>query len=289
MGMSREEADQLATLLNQISTATLDAVRSGDLQQRLGLAGALRELRGQFEAGSAVAPFLGLLIRWLEEGRAPSPQESKALDPLFQRALQRMRAQVGEEATAEKEPAEPISRRVLAQLVAAVVAAHSADEQAVQEQLAAHLITIQGKLPAEWRGRLGPLLENLRSLLGGADPRILPPVPDPAYQKLWRSAQELLLSGEFGEEVAHDQLLERLVHNTRFTRRADSEALTEGFLRALLDVQRQALEGQQPAIATLVGAIRLYLQGGDPTPLSAQLEGEEQAAWQRIMEEEESP
>ncbi|MDQ4076656.1 MAG: hypothetical protein M3220_10480, partial [Chloroflexota bacterium] len=192
----------------------------------------------------------------------------------------------GEAKKAEaEEPHEPISRHVLAQLISAVVAAEAAGEVEVQRKLAAQLVNIQMKLDKEWQERLGPLLENLRAVLGGADPRILPTVPDPTYQRVWMSAVEILINADLSEEHAHAQLMDRLIHNTVFVARTDSAELTQGFLRTLLDVQRQAVESDALAVATLVGAIRAYLQGLDPTPFIASLKGEELEVWLRILEE----
>jgi hypothetical protein len=285
MTLSLEDANQLAALLNQISAATVEALIAGEPQRTQAVAIALRELYGQLGEGSEIGPFVALLIAWLE-GQRPGEEAIQQLDPLFQRALRAMQKQVPEPAQAPHDPEqEPISRRVLAQLVSAVVAARSVGDVKAQQQLAAQLINIQGKLGRRWRKRLTPLLENLRSVLGGTDPRVLPDVPDAAYQKLWVSARELLLSAHFDEASARDQLLERLAHNTLFIARSKNGELTDHYLRALLEVQRQALESQAPGIATLVGAIRAYLQGMDPAPLVTLLEGDEAGTWQRIIDE----
>lgn len=290
-----EEANQIAAMLNQICTLTMDTLQQGDQAQRLEVARSLREFREQFEEPSEIGAFVALLVKWLE-GARPGEKAGRALSAPFQRALATMLRQVPEQAVpapestneAERpaEEQEPISRRVLAQLVSAVVAAKLAGDEAVQRRLAAQLITIQGKLDAEWGEKIGPLLENLRSVLGGVDPRVLRPVPMP-YAPLWQSAQELFLQGDLSEEQAHDALLDRLVHNTLFTESSKNEALTTSFLRSLLDVQRQALDSERPMIATLVGAIRARLQGGDPAPFVELLEGEERAAWEKIEAGEE--
>jgi hypothetical protein len=122
-------------------------------------------------------------------------------------------------------------------------------------------------------------------VLGGVEPLTLPAVPDPLYQRYWESVVELLLHADLSEGRAHEQLMERLVHNTSFVARAGNEELTTGFLRSLLDVQRQALDSDAVGVATLVGAIRALLQGLDPTPFATMLEGAERGAWIRILEE----
>lgn len=284
MTLSTEDADQLATVLNQICGATIQALQSGELAQRLEVAAALREFHKQFEEGSLVAPFVMLLVQWLE-GARPDTASVQVLENPFRGALRTMLKQVPASASQpERAPAEPISRSVLAQLLSAVVAARAAGDEAVQRQLAAQLVNIHNKLEPEWRARLGPLLENLRALLGGVDARILPEVPDPTYQRLWMSAVELLINADLSAEAAEGQLLARLTHNTIFVARADDEELTRGYLRSLLDVQTQAVESEAPQIAALAATIRAYLQGYDPTPLVKTLQGEEAAAWQRILD-----
>ncbi|MBA3533476.1 MAG: hypothetical protein H0T73_16280 [Ardenticatenales bacterium] len=286
MTLSLEDANRLAALLNQVSSATVKALLAEEPQRALEVTSALRDLHGQLEEGSEIAPFIEVLLRWLE-GQRPEDNAVQHLDPLFQRALRAMREQVPLQMRKTRaDPAqEPISRRVLSQLVAAVVAAKSVGDAQAQRQLAAQLVTIQGKLGHRWRKRIGPLLENLRGVLGGTDPRVLPDVPDAAYQKIWVSARDLLLGAHFDEASARDQLLERLAHNTLFIARSKNPELTEHYLRALLEVQRQALESQAPTIATLVGAIRAYLQGLDPTPFVALLDGAEATTWQKVMTE----
>lgn len=283
MTISSEEADRLAGLLNQICTVTMDALQGGDVAQRLAVAASLRQFRAQFDEGSEIGGFVEVLARWLE-GERPGESALASLDSPFQRALETMLKEVAAPApprAAAERP--PISGHVLAQLISAVVAAHAAGDETVQRELAAQLVNLQNRLDATWKGRLGPLLENLRRVLGGSDPRILPAISDPHYQNLWHNTVELLVSADLSAENAREQLLERLVHNTIFTRRSGSEELTQGFLRALLEVQRQAIESGSPAVATLVGAIRALLQGLDPTPFTLLLEGEELVAWEQIL------
>jgi hypothetical protein len=282
--LSLDEANQLAALLNQICSLTMDALKSNDLPQRLEVATALREFHASFDEESEIAPFVRLLVQWLE-GARPDAKASATLTPPFRRALQAMLQQVPPPAAPTGQPQEPISRRVLVQLISAVVAAYLAQEAEAQRQLAAQLVNVHGRLDAEWQAKVGPLLENLRAVLAGVDPHTLPPVPHPPYQQLWQSAQELLLQRELNEAQAHEQLLERLVHNARFTVQAKNEELTQSFLRSLLDVQRQALDTDRPMIATLVGAIRAQLQHADPTPFATLLEGAELQAWQKITED----
>ncbi len=283
--LSAEDAEWLAGLLNQICTVALEALIANDLARRLEVAASLREVAAQVGADSTVTAFLHLLVAWLE-GDRPTDDSRRALEPPFRRALEAMLQQVpapSRPRPATAEPEEPISRHVLAQLVSAAVAAVASGDAAVQNKLATQLLNIQSKLSGAWRGRLSPLLENLRAVLGGADARTLPAVSDPLYQRFWLSALELLIHADLREESAHGQLMERLIHNTLFVAQAQQADLTEGFLRSLLDVQRQALDSQAPSIATLVGAIRARLQGLDPTPFTALLDEAEQAAWLRIL------
>jgi hypothetical protein len=232
-----------------------------------------------------IAAFVDVLARWLE-GEPPTRAVIQRLEVPYRRAVSAMLEDARQAPGAA--PQEPISRRVLGQLVAAVIIARMSDDEAVQRKLAAHLVTIQGQLDREWRKRLRPLLENLRAVLGGTDPLSLPLPDDPLYQQLWLNARELLLARELGDEAAKAQLLDRLVHNATFVLKANSPELTEALVRSLLDVQRQALETQALGIATLIGTIRAHLQGLDATPLATLLEGEELAAWQRILEETEA-
>jgi hypothetical protein len=279
---TREDANQLAQLLNQICTATVEALQADDPQHRLAVSATLRDLLPQVEALPEVAAFVGVLARWLD-GERPTGATVQSLEGPYRRVLATM-LDDAPEPSPPTTPGEPISRRVLAQLVSAVVIAEVSGDEAVQRKLAAQLVTIQGQLDREWKQRLGPLLENLRAVLGGTDPRALPLPGEPLYQQLWLSARELLLAGEFSGEAAGAQLLDRLVHNALFALKSNNPDLTAALLRALLDVQRQALETDSPTIATLVGAIRARLQGLDPAPFIALLEGEELAAWQRILE-----
>lgn len=273
--ISPQEADLLADMLNQVCSATLEALQSEDTSQRLALAGSLRQFRGQFEQASLVGGFVDLLVQWLE-GRRPTTANVQALNEPFDHALLVMLQEVP-----DKTP--PISHHVLSQLISAVVAAKASGKAKYQRQLAAQLINIHSQLSGEWRERLGPLLENLRQVLGGADPRLLPPVPDAHYQNLWHNTVQLFINSDLNEERAHEQLLERLIHNTIFTMQSGKPELINGFARALLDVQRQAIESNSPQIVTLISAIRAHLQGLDPTPFTVLLEGQELDAWKKIL------
>src|SRR5690606_39045742 len=106
---------------------------------------------------------------------------------------------------------------------------------------------------------------------------------DPHYQNLWQNAADILTNADLSGDHAEEQLLERLVHNTRFTRSANDPDLTEGFLRALLDVQRQALATGAPHLAMLITAIRTLLQGGNTAMFVEHLEGAAKEAWERII------
>lgn len=283
--LTPDDANEMAQLLNEICTATLEALQADDVQQRLAVAATLRDLLSQVEELPEIAAFIEVLARWLG-GERPNEATAHGLEGPYRRALAAMLEDAPLPATLDAAQ-EPVSRRVLAQLVSAVVIAESSGDMEVQRKLAAQLVNIQSQLTRSWRKRLGPLLENLRAVLGGADPRSLRMPEEPVYQQLWLTARELLLSREFAEENAGAQLLDRLVHNTLFALRANSPELTLALSRSLLDVQRQALATDATGIATLVGAIRAHLQGLDATPFAALLEGDERAAWQQILEETE--
>jgi hypothetical protein len=277
--------EEWAQMLNELASAALEAIRSDDTQKRQATASGLREIRLLMDDMPEIAAFIDVLARWIE-GEPPTRAVIQRLEVPYRRAVSAMLEDARQAPGAA--PQEPISRRVLGQLVAAVVIARMSDDEAVQRKLAAQLVTIQGQLDREWRKRLRPLLENLRAVLGGTDPLSLPLPDDPLYQQLWLNARELLLARELGDEAAKAQLLDRLVHNATFVLKANSPELTEALVRSLLDVQRQALDTQALGIATLVGTIRAHLQGLDATPLATLLEGEELAAWQRILEETEA-
>jgi hypothetical protein len=274
---------ELAEMLNEICNSTLEAIQSNDMERRKGMATGLREIRLMVDYEPEMAAFMEVLARWLE-GEPPTRAAIERLDFTYRRAIWQM-VEDAKEGTEEEQA--PISRRVLAQLVSAVVIAEAAGDVEVQRTLAAHLVTVQGQLDRSWRKRMRTLLENLRAVLGGADPRSLPMPEEAVYQQLWLTARELLLSREFSEETAGAQLLDRLVHNAVFTLQANSPELTVALTRSLLDVQRQALTTNAMGIANLVAAIRAHLQGMDATPLAALLQGDERAAWQRILEETE--
>jgi hypothetical protein len=64
-----DDADRLADLLNHVCSLTIEALESGDVVRRLGVASSLREFRAKFGEDSAVGPFLALLVGWLEGQR----------------------------------------------------------------------------------------------------------------------------------------------------------------------------------------------------------------------------
>ena len=278
MSMSAEEADALAMLLNQTASATISALLHGE-PDPAELAPALVELAAEFAPASGIARFLARLAAWLG-GARPSASAADALGEPFGRALATMLARVPEAPAAGA--AAPISRRTLTQLIAATMAARASGDEAVRRQLAATLVTTHGRLPAEWRDSLGALLENLRLALGAGELAALPPVPEP-YLALWESAKGLMLLGMFDEGQAHGELLERLIHNAAFARRAANPELSGALASALLDVQRHALESERAEIATLIGAIRAELLGENPAPFVALLGGAERAAWERLQ------
>ncbi len=283
MTISPDEANQLAELLNQICSITIEALAADDPQQRRLVATSLQELYNQFDESSEVAPFLAVLVAWLG-GVRPEAMQTQTLTPPFQRALQTMIQQAPEtNAASASAPPEPVSRHVLTQLISMVIAAGASADTAVQRTLAAQLVDIRAQLDADWQARLGPLLDNLRVVLDGAEPQTLPAVPDPAYQRLWLSAVELLTGAALNEDEAREQLLERLTHNARFVQQASHPELTESLLRSLLDVQRQALSTGATDVATLIAAIRAHLQGIDATPFSVALQGDVLAAWLKIV------
>ncbi len=285
---SLEDADFLAEVLNKTVNVTFEALVYPDVQNPAQVMGAIREFREAFAKESPVGQFLDLLLAWLA-GQTPSYKTAEGLEQPFRDVLLSMIKDVrkAKQRGGDKEQP-PISGNVLAQLMTAVIAATRTDNAQVKRELASQLINVHGQLNKKWKAKIGPLLDNLRAILGGTDPQKLPPIPDPHYQNLWSNAVELLLHADLSADKAEDQLLERLVHNTHFTRNAQNNDLTESFLRALLDVQRQALGTGATHIAMLVTAIRAYLQGSDPSLFAAQLEGASREAWQRIVGKEES-
>ncbi|MGB0385160.1 MAG: hypothetical protein ACPGWR_10080 [Ardenticatenaceae bacterium] len=312
-GISPEQADMLAVALNQMCGATIQALRGGDMRQCLAVATSLRDFRAQFDDESEVSGFVKLLEQWLT-GQRPTEAAVTQLDAPFSDALVAMlqeipfdklrappasatpsgttsRRTLGGQAASQGSPIvgaasqepPPISRRVLTQLISAVIVTAGSNNKQIQGKLATQLVNIQSALEGPWRERIAPLLENLRYVLGGADAHLLPAVPDPEYQKLWQNTIQVMSNSQVDEESAHQQLLDRLVHNTRFTLQARKPELTAGFLQVLEDVQHQALSTDSPSIVTLVAAIRAYLKGLDPTPFTLLLEGQELEAWQKII------
>lgn len=283
-GLSREEANQLAAILNQLCMRTLQALE-GSEAERQRLTAALAAYQQQFDEGSEVGAFVLLLVRWLA-GQRPAPSAADGLATPFQRALQVMLERHPAEtrrAPVEEEEQPPISRHVLSQLVSAVVAAAVAGDVPTRRRLATHLVTVQGALDDAWRARLGPLLENLRATLDGAPLEGLPPVPDPEYQRLWQGAVELLLEPTLAPEQAEAALLDRLVHNSLYVLRGGDETLRERYLRALQSFQEQALESDRPQIVALVAAIRARFLGLDPAPFTFILDGTTRDAWLRLL------
>jgi hypothetical protein len=276
------DADFLAEALNRAVNLTLDALLSPKEHSPNEVLGALRPFREAFSHESLVGQFLDALIAWLE-GQAPTRKTLEALQEPFRGRLSVMMEEVREARRESGEEKPPISGNVLAQLMTTVIAATRSDDRVVQAELAAKLINIHGQLPKKWKPRIGPLLDNLRAVLGGADPHTLPSIPDPHYQNLWKNAADIIANADLSEAHAEEQLLERLVHNTRFTLKSNDPDLTEGFLRALLDVQRQALSTGAPHIAMLVTAIRTLLQGGNTTMFTGHLQGAAKAAWEEII------
>ena len=281
--LTPEEADQLAAFLNQVCHVALEALQSGDASSHAAVAASLRALTAEFGAGSTIGDFLALLVAWLK-GTPPTREQERALQTPFRRALRAMRREVG--TTPPAPPPDPVSRHVLAQLVTATVAAVAAGDETLQGRLAAQLINIQNRLDEHGRRRLGPLLENLRAALGGADPRRLPPVEDEVYGRFWTSAVELLINADLTEEQAHDQLLQRLVHNTRFVLRARNEELSAGFLRSLAEVEAEARRTGAESVARLIAAIQARVRGEKTEALVAQLDGPEREAWAAIAKPE---
>jgi hypothetical protein len=276
------DADFLADALNRAVNLTLDAVLYPKEHSPNEVLGALRPFREAFSHDSLVGQFLDALIAWLE-GQAPTRKTLESLQEPFKGRLSVMMDEVREARRESGEEKPPISGNVLAQLMTTVIAATRSDDRAVQTELAAKLVNIHGQLPKKWKPRIGPLLDNLRAVLGGAAPHTLPAIPDPHYQNLWKNAADIIANADLSEAHAEEQLLERLVHNTRFTLKSNDPDLTEGFLRALLDVQRQALSTGAPHLAMLVTAIRTLLQGGNTAMFTGHLEGSAKAAWEEII------
>lgn len=287
--LSTEEANVLAVTLNKACEATLQALQANDPRQRSHVLRSIRNFREQFEEQSLIHSFLKLLEDWLG-GRRPTSTDVSHLPDPFGHALSTMLQSVPP-ATPHPSPsrqptrsAAPISRRVLTQLISAVVIASKSDNVALQQKLATQLINIQTQLTGSWKTRLGGLFENLRYVLGGADPHLLPPVPDAEYQTLWQNTIQVLQQTEINEGSAQQQLLDRLVNNARFTIQSNKPELTTGFLQVLEEVQYQAQSSGSTTIVALVAAIRAYLQGLDPTSFTILLEGEELEAWKKIIE-----
>lgn len=276
------DADFLAEALNKAVNLTLEALLFPENQAPAEVLGALRPFREAFSQESLVGHFLDALITWLE-GQAPTRKTLEGLQEPFRGRLSTMMDEVRDTRRENKEEKPPISGNVLAQLMTTVIAAARSDDRAVQMELAAKLVNIHGQLPKKWKPRIGPLLDNLRAVLGGAKPHSLPKIPDPHYQNLWQNAADIIANADLSNESAEAQLLERLVHNSRFTIKSNEPDLTEGFLRALLDVQRQALSTGAPHIAMLVTAIRTLLQGGDTKIFATHLEGAVKEAWEQII------
>lgn len=287
-GISAQEADLLAVALNKACEATLHALQTTNRQERANVLVSIRNFREQFEEKSDISYFLKVLERWLD-GQRPTSANLTRLDDPFRQALFMMLQEVPPAIPAtppapqQDNSTPPISRRVLTQLISAVVMAAKSDNVALQQKLATQLINIQAKLTAQWKARIGGLFENLRYVLGGADVHLLPPVSDPEYQTLWQNTIQVLQETEINEGTAQQQLLDRLVNNARFTIQAKKPELTSGFMQVLEDVQYQAQSSDSMMIVTLVAAIRSYLQGLDPTPFAALLKGEELDAWKKII------
>lgn len=288
-GISAQEADVLAVALNKACEATLHALQTAERQERANVLLSIRNFREQFEEKSDIHYFLKVLERWLD-GQPPTSAHLTRLDDPFRQALLTMLQEVPSAmpATPPQPPQQdsttpPISRRVLTQLISAVVMAAKSDNVALQQKLATQLINIQAKLTAQWKPRIGGLFENLRYVLGGADVHLLPPVSDPEYQTLWQNTIQVLQQTEINEGTAQQQLLDRLVNNARFTIQSKKPELTAGFMQVLEDVQYQAQSSDSMMIVTLVAAIRSHLQGLDPTPFAALLKGEELEAWKKII------
>lgn len=287
-GISAQEADLLAVALNKACEATLHALQTTNRQERANVLVSIRNFREQFDKKSDISYFLKVLERWLD-GQRPTSANLTRLDDPFRQALLTMLQEVPSAIPATPPPPQqdnstpPISRRVLTQLISAVVMAAKSDNVALQQKLATQLINIQAKLTAQWKARIGGLFENLRYVLGGMDPNLLPPVSDPEYQTLWQNTIQVLQQTEINEGTAQQQLLDRLVNNARFTIQSKKPELTSGFMQVLEDVQYQAQSSDSMMIVTLVAAIRSYLQGLDPTPFAALLKGEELDAWKKII------
>ncbi len=288
--ISTEKANILAMALNKACESTLHALQTGNNQEQASVLAAIRDFRRQFDKRSEIYDFLKILERWLN-GRSPTSTTLKRLDNPFREALLAMFKELPSTtpATPSQAPQQdntvpPVSRRVLTQLISAIVMAAKSDNVALQQKLATQLINIQAKLNDHWKTRMGGLFENLRSVLGGVDPHLLPPVPDSEYQTLWQNTVQVLQQTEVNEGTAQQQLLDRLVNNARFTIQSKKPELTKSFMQVLEDVQYQAQSSDSMMIVTLVAAIRSYLQGSDPTPFAALLKGEELDAWNKIME-----
>lgn len=279
------DASEVADMLNAVCGATVETLRSDNDEQRQTLRRQLTTLADDLEPDTSdIVAFLHVLERWLA-GTPPSSQVVQALDDPFRRVLRQMKRQVDaqEPASTAQDDTPPISETTLAQLVAAVVTAARHDDPAPARKLAARLVNIQGQLPESHREDAEPLFENLRAVLGGADPATLQPVPADPYASLWDTVSYLMSVGSELEATTRDVLLDRLVHNAIFVKRAGDDELQQALAQALLDVQRKALAEGEENLANLVAAIRSLLLGYDPTSHSSLLDGEELAAWRKIQ------
>lgn len=280
--MSMNEANELAQLLNMVCSATVEAVHDGDVARRQALAEQLDTLSADIrEESPTVAHFFDILATWLR-GTPPTEAAIRTLPTPFARALRQMLHETGTPVETEQAP---ISQQTLAQLVAAVVAAAKHDDPTPARKLAATIINIETQLPEQARAAALPFFENLRALLGGADPRTLPPPSAEPYASVWQTVLYLTSVGDDMNTVARQALLDRLVHNTQFVRRSGDEGLARQLATALLDVQRSAAEQNAGDIATLVAAVRALLLGYDPTPYAETLQGDVREAWEQILTE----
>lgn len=281
------DASDVAEMLNVVCGATVEALRSDNDEQRRQLRRHLADLADDLDPETSdVVAFLHVLEQWLA-GSPPSARELKTFDGPFRRVLRQMRRQVDadgpEPAPVDQDETLPVGETALAQLAAAVVAAAKQDDPRPARIIAAQLINIQEQLPDTHREDARPFFENLRAVLGGADPRTLQPVPADPYVSLWDTVTYLLSVDDEFEATTRGALLDRLVHNAIYVQRAGDDELQQALVQALLDVQRKAVTEGEDDLANLVAAIRSLLLGYDPTPHSSLLDGEELAAWRKIQ------
>ena len=257
------------------------ALRDGKPAQRAELATTLSTLQENFAPSSEVARFIAVVVAWLG-GELPTRSVQRGLAPPFRKALRSMIDSVKRAPSAQTD--DLVSPHLLAQMVTAVVSATLSSDTATQDKVAIQLVNLEHSLRDQPGGeRLRPLIENLRALLGGADPHGLPAVEDGLYGQFWQSAVDLIDHRPKDDADAYQQLLQRLVHNGRFVLRSRDEELIESYLHSLADVRAEAARIGASATVQLVAAIEALLRGEAVDEVEQSLEEPERGAWRAIL------